>query len=189
MFEPELPIHTDRLTLRPFTRSDLTDYLAYAMRADVHRYLYTEPPSESEARAQLEKKATQTLLRKGGDNLCLAVERQDSGVLIGEALLFWTSEKHRQAEIGYVFGPDHAGQGFATEAAAVMLRLGFELGSHRVCARLDGRNTASARLAERLGMRREACLVQNELVKGEWTDEVIYAMLATEYRDGDDQQR
>jgi RimJ/RimL family protein N-acetyltransferase len=34
---------------------------------------------------------------------------------------------------------------------------------------------------ERLGMRREAHLVQNEKVKGEWCDEVIYAMLRHEW--------
>ena len=30
-------------------------------------------------------------------------------------------------------------------------------------------------------MRREAHLVENEWVKGEWTDEVIYAVLAAEW--------
>jgi RimJ/RimL family protein N-acetyltransferase len=34
----------------------------------------------------------------------------------------------------------------------------------------------------RLGMRREAHLVQNEWIKGEWTDELIYAILADEWR-------
>jgi len=64
-----------------------------------------------------------------------------------------------------------------------MLRLGFEgLGLHRITGRLDGRNAASARVLERLGMRREAHLVENELVKGEWTDEVVYAMLDREWR-------
>jgi RimJ/RimL family protein N-acetyltransferase len=35
---------------------------------------------------------------------------------------------------------------------------------------------------EHLGMRREAHFVQNEFVKGEWTDEVVYAMLEDEWR-------
>ena len=64
----------------------------------------------------------------------------------------------------------------------MVLRLGFEgLDLHRVCGRLDGRNAASARVLERLGMRREAHLVQNEIVKGEWSDEVVYAMLRHEW--------
>jgi RimJ/RimL family protein N-acetyltransferase len=63
-----------------------------------------------------------------------------------------------------------------------MLRLGFEdLGLHRILGRLDARNTASAKLLERLGMRREAHIVENEFVKGEWTDELLYGLLAREW--------
>lgn len=65
-----------------------------------------------------------------------------------------------------------------------MLRLGFEgLRLHRIVGRADGRNNASVRVLEKLGMRREAYFVQNEIVKGEWTDEVVYAMLASEWAD------
>jgi RimJ/RimL family protein N-acetyltransferase len=63
-----------------------------------------------------------------------------------------------------------------------VLRLGFEdLGLHRIFGRIDGRNTASARVLERLGMRREAHFIQNEIVKGEWTDEVVYALTEDEW--------
>jgi RimJ/RimL family protein N-acetyltransferase len=63
------------------------------------------------------------------------------------------------------------------------VRLGFkELGLHRIVGRLNGRNTASARVLERLGMRREAHFVQNQIVKGDWEDEVVYAMLEDEWR-------
>jgi RimJ/RimL family protein N-acetyltransferase len=63
-----------------------------------------------------------------------------------------------------------------------LLRLAFEdLGLHRVAARCDVRNTASARVMKRAGLRREAHLVQNEFVKGEWTDELIHAILRSEW--------
>jgi RimJ/RimL family protein N-acetyltransferase len=63
-----------------------------------------------------------------------------------------------------------------------MLRLGFEgLGLHRIVGRCDARNRASAKVMERLGMRREAYFRQNEIVRGEWTDELVYAMLADEW--------
>jgi RimJ/RimL family protein N-acetyltransferase len=35
---------------------------------------------------------------------------------------------------------------------------------------------------ERLGMRREAHLVENEWVKGEWQSELVYAILEHEWR-------
>jgi hypothetical protein len=68
------------------------------------------------------------------------------------------------------------------EAGRVLLRLAFEdLGLHRVIGRLEARNTASARVLERLGMRREAHLVENEYVKEEWQSELVYAILDREW--------
>jgi RimJ/RimL family protein N-acetyltransferase len=63
-----------------------------------------------------------------------------------------------------------------------MLRLGFAgLGLHRIIGRCDARNDASARLMERLGMRREAHFRENEIFKGAWGDEYVYAILAAEW--------
>jgi RimJ/RimL family protein N-acetyltransferase len=77
-----------------------------------------------------------------------------------------------------VFNPALGGRGYATEAANVMLRLGFEgLGLHRIVARIDERNESSVRL----GMRQEARLVRNEFFKGEWSTELDFAMLADEW--------
>src|SRR5699024_7167737 len=82
-------------------------------------------------------------------------------------------------EIGWVVDPGQGGRGLATEAVRAMLDLAFErYGAHRVAAQMDARNTASARLAERVGMHREAQLRQDWWSKGEWTDTVIFAMLA-----------
>ncbi len=64
-----------------------------------------------------------------------------------------------------------------------MLRLGFEeLGLHRIIGRCDARNIASGRLMERLEMRREAHLIESEFVKGEWADELVYAILDREWQ-------
>ncbi|WP_084959681.1 GNAT family N-acetyltransferase [Thermoactinospora rubra] len=183
MLKPDYPLLTDRLALRPFTLEDLPAYHAYGSRPDVVRYLYWQVRDLPASRAALEQAMTRTSLQAEGDALELAVTSRASGELLGSVLLFWRSQEHRQGEIGYVLHPDHHGHGYATEAARVMLHLGFDrLELHRVYGRLDARNTASARVLEKLGMRREAHLVHNEYVKGEWTDEVIYAMLRSEWR-------
>jgi RimJ/RimL family protein N-acetyltransferase len=156
---------------------------AIQSRPDVVRYLYWEPRSRDELRETLTQRIGQTALKAAGDKLILAVVRQDSDQLIGDVNLQWLSGEHRQGEIGFVLHPDHHGRGFAREAALVMLRLGFEgLGLHRIIGRCDGRNAASAKAMERLGMRREAHLRENEMVKGEWCDELVYAMLEAEWR-------
>jgi RimJ/RimL family protein N-acetyltransferase len=174
---------TPRLLLRPYTADDLEGLYAIQSRPEVARYLYWEPRTRDEVRESLARKQRETALTDEGQALALAVEHRESGALVGEILLFWLSRANRAGEIGYVFHPDHGGHGYATEAARVGLELGFDgLGLHRIIGRLDARNTASARVLERLGMRREAHFVKNELVKGEWTDEVVYAILDEEWR-------
>ncbi len=149
------------------------------------RYLRSGPRDRDEVREWLHRRIEATATEPGseGGTVSLAVVLPETGAIIGNVVLFTRSREHRQGEVGYVFHPDHSGQGYATEAAEVMLRLGFEeLGLHRIAGRLDARNAASARVLERLGMRREARFLQNEIVKGEWADEMVYAMLEDEWR-------
>ncbi|TMR88816.1 GNAT family N-acetyltransferase [Nonomuraea basaltis] len=182
MLKPHYPITTDRLRLRPFTPDDLDAVHAWESRPDVTRYLYWETRDRDTSRTLLDKKITRTALHDEGDALDLAITLRHTGTLIGSALLVWTSRQHRQGEIGYVLHPDHHGHGYAPEAAREMLRLGFaDLGLHRITGRLDARNTASARVLEKLGMRHEATLIDNEIVKGEWSSEAVYAILETEW--------
>jgi len=90
------------------------------------------------------------------------------------------------AEIGYVFDPAYAGQGYATEASRELLRICFEdVGVRRVIAQCFADNTASWRLMERLGMRREQHTRQDSLHRnGQWLDGMMYALLAEEWRGG-----
>lgn len=183
MLRPTYPLETERLILRPYTVGDLDGFHAIARRDDVNRYLYSEPRDRDEARDVLVRVASKVAIDEAHDDLLLAVLTKESGAIVGHVTLERTSREHQQGEIGYVLHPDHQGHGFATEAASVMLRLGFEgLGFHRIVGRLDARNVASARVLERLGMRREAHLRENEFIKGEWCDELVYAMLASEWQ-------
>ena len=51
-----LPIETSRLRLRAFAPGDLAGYHAVRSREDVHRWLYSEPATEAEARAAIEQR-------------------------------------------------------------------------------------------------------------------------------------
>ena len=90
--------------------------------------------------------------------------------VVGHVSLSIPDLLQRQGEIGFIFHPEPPGSdGYATEAARALLAVAFgDYGLHRVYGRLEPRNEASARVLERLGMRREAHLIENEWVKGEW---------------------
>jgi len=151
-------------------------------REDVNRYLDCGPRSRDDVREWLGRIKKVTALTPRGEALRLAAVLKGADALIGDFSVWRTSRDHLQGEIGFVVHPDHQGRGYGLEAATVMLRLGFErLGFHRIAAQCDVRNAPSAALMERLGMRREAHLLQNMLVKGEWVDSLVYAMLASEW--------
>jgi RimJ/RimL family protein N-acetyltransferase len=182
MFEPKYPIRGERLLLRPYAAGDVDALYAYHRLPEVTRYLETEPRSRADVQALVAQRSRVRALTIEGQALCLVAELASTREVVGDCVLFWRSREHQRGEIGYIFDPAYQGRGLATEAAAMLLRLGFEgLGLHRIVARCDARNTASARVMERNGMRREAHFVQIEFLKGEWADELIYAILHSEW--------
>ena len=183
MLEIAEPLRTERLVLRPFTDEDLDDVVAYHSLPEVVRYLYWQVRDRDEVRDVLVERRLRHRLATDGDVALLAVVLAQTGRVIGEVNLAWTSVVHRQGEFGFVFHPDYHGRGYASEAAARILDLAFdEVGLHRVIGRADANNAGSAALMRRLGMRQEAHFVQNEIFKGEWGDEVVFAILADEWR-------
>lgn len=176
------PIRTERLVLRPYTETDLDALADIRSRPDVMRYLYEEVQDRDEVAEALERRMQRTSLVREGDGLVLAVELPAVARVIGDVSLRWVSETNGQGDIGFIFHPDHQGRGYASESAREMLRIGFEaLGLHRIVGHCDARNTASSKLMERLGMRREAHFVENEWFKGEWGSEYVYAILHHEW--------
>ena len=184
LYAPDYPITTGRLRLRPFSRGDVDAVYSYRSRPDVAEFLYDFPMSHEECAEAVRIRAGQLAFSGEGDKILLAVERRDDGRVIGEVSLIWRSVADQQAELGYILHPDAHGRGYATEAAAALLAFGFDVvGLHRVYARCDARNAASAKVMQRLGMRQEAHFREHTQVKGRWDEEVLCAILASEWRE------
>jgi len=176
------PVATDRLLLRPFRAADLEALHDIRTRPDVLRYLYWPAATLDQTRDIISQRLTMNKLVDENDCLVLAVERRDTGRLVGEADLCWSSVEHRQAELGVILHPEAQGQGYAGEASAALLDLAFvRMGLHRVSARTDARNEPSARVLRRLGMRLEGHLHQCVFFAGRWHDELIFSILAEEW--------
>jgi RimJ/RimL family protein N-acetyltransferase len=183
LYVPRYPIDPERLRLRPFNRGDVDAVFAYRSRPEVAAYLFDDPMSREEVAEAIRVRAGQIAFSAEDDKILLAVERKRDGVLIGEVSLIWRSLADQQAEIGYIFHPDAQGSGYATEAAGALLDFAFgTVGLHRVYARCDARNAASARVMQRLGMHEEAHFREHTQLKGRWDEELIFAVLDREWR-------
>ncbi len=184
MYRPDYPIITERLVLRPLDPlTDLDAVHAYQSREDVCRYIPYTPRTRDEVAELLGSCRNRSTLETPGQAITLGLELRATGQLVGDAMLAWPSEVHRRGEIGYVLHPDHQGHGYVTEACRALLGYAFDgMDLHRVVARIDERNGASRAVLERLGLRLEARLVENEWFKGEWTTELDFAVLADEWR-------
>jgi RimJ/RimL family protein N-acetyltransferase len=179
---PDYPVETERLKLRPLTHDDADALVAYRSIPEVCLYVPFEPMDHEVVRARTDGIWARTEITEPGQALTLGIELKDTGELIGDVILFFHSEEHQSGEVGWVLNPTQSGHGYATEAARAALELGFSgLGLRRIVARVDARNSASQHLCQRLGMRQEAHLVQNEFFKGEWTDELDFALLKSEW--------
>ncbi|MCB2197954.1 GNAT family N-acetyltransferase [bacterium] len=175
------PIHTERLIVHPLGMDDANALFQYRSDPDICRYQGWEPETVEEVQtfiaANLEKQPDTP-----GQWYQLGLYERDSGELVGDCGLHVLEDDPRQVEIGITLAPDVHGRGLATEALHAILGYLFnELGKHRVFGSVDPRNTASVALLERIGLRREAHFIESLWFKGEWVDDVIYAILKREY--------
>jgi aminoglycoside 6'-N-acetyltransferase len=176
-----VPLTTGRLTLRLYRPEDLEPSLEYYGDPEVARYLLEDAWTREDAESRIAKRIARSGIDEPGSALALVVEHED--VVVGDVALWTTGDTVSRGEVGWVFHPEHTGQGFATEAVRALLGLAFDYYEmHRVVAQLDARNERSARLCERLGMTREGHLRQDWWSKGEWTDTLVYGMLAEEWK-------
>lgn len=182
MTSPTLPIETERLRLRTFEKRDLEAVMAYHALPEVQRYLDWKARDQLEVKAALEAMRKDIALNRPGDSLSLAVERKSDRMMIGQVSLRWHDATAAQAELRFVFNPIYRRQGYAGEAARAAITLGFEAFEfHRIFARCDARNQASARLLKGLGMRLEAHYREHALFQGEWDEELHFAILDREW--------
>jgi len=174
-------IETARLRLRRFANADIPTFTAYRNDPLVARFQSWDGISEAEAIAFVREQEA-TPMGAPGQGLQIAIERKESGRMIGDCAFKVMEDDARQAEIGFTLARSAWGNGFAAEAVSALLTYAFPaFDLHRVVAIVDTRNAASVALLERLGMRREGHFLQNVWFKGAWGDEYLYAILRDEW--------
>jgi len=179
MRNPE--ILTSRLAIDRLAPSDAPEMFEYRSDPAVCRYQAFEPASMADVESFIAE-TQQVTFDSPGTWFQLAIRLRDTGRLIGDLGVHFL-EAERQVEIGFTLSPSYQGQGFATEAVRGLLSfLLCDCGKHRVLASVDPRNGPSVRLLRRVGMRQEAHFIEAVWFKGEWADDLVFAVLASEWR-------
>ena len=174
---------TKRLILREFEEEDWRAVLAYQSHPLYLRYYPWTHRTEQDVRAFVRRFLAQRE-EEPRTKFQFAITLASRGQLIGNAGIRMKTPEAREADIGYELDPRYWGCGYATEAAGALLALGFrELKLHRIWAQCIAENTASARVLEKIGMRQEGHLRENEWVKDRWWDTSLYAILEHEVRE------
>ena len=174
-------IRTPRLTLRPFIESDWRLVHDYNADPQVVRYMRWGPNREADTIAFVSRAIANSTAAPRTE-FDFAVVRSEDDALIGNCNLRLTGDAALEGTIGYLFHPDHWGNGFATETVEALLQHGFEhLGLHRIVANCHSENLASQRVLEKNGMRLEAHFRRQTFLRGGWVDMYLYAMLKEEW--------
>jgi ribosomal-protein-alanine N-acetyltransferase len=170
-----LPLKTPRLEIREIEPGDLSAVHACVSDPFVARWFPWGPNTEGETRAFLER-AIHAATVPHRESFVLAVVVLGGG-LVG--VCFLDRSKGREFELGYYLRRDQWGQGFATESVKAVVSFAVsELGAHRVLARVDPGNPASARVVENAAFRLES--QRERFIKGEWRESLAYVLLADE---------
>jgi RimJ/RimL family protein N-acetyltransferase len=181
---PSASRFTPRLELRPFRRRDL-DALVEAVldsKGDLEPWLpWAEGKyKRSDALRFIRDSAAAWVDARAFDMTIRS--RDEPEVHIGNISVWHTSRRERSGEIGYWIRSSHKNTGVATEAGARMVQVAFEeLRLHRVTLRIALGNRASERVAEKLGFMHEGVLRREVLIRGEWLDHSLWALLDEEY--------
>lgn len=175
---------TERLVVRRFRDDDLATFAAYRSDPEVARYQsWSAPYPEDAARRFLASLAGEHP-DTPGRWFQFAVEERATGGHIGDLAAWTDPDEPRVAHIGVTMSPAVQGRGYGREAVTALIDHHLVTrGKHRVVADCDPRNVASARLLASVGMRQEAHHVASywDEAAGEWTDELVFAVLHDEW--------
>jgi [ribosomal protein S5]-alanine N-acetyltransferase len=176
---PHPTLLTTRLRLRQFREEDTDAMHECFADPDAMRFWHTPVHTK---RIESERVVRRSIDCTPSYYRFWAVADAGSDRCLGMVTYYDGHIRYKRVSIGYIINPGCHRQGIATEAASAVLDHCFgELGLHRVQAFIQPDNTASRALVEKLGFSREGLLRDNLRVGETWRDQMLYALLKTDY--------
>ncbi|MDH6113900.1 RimJ/RimL family protein N-acetyltransferase [Kitasatospora sp. MAP12-15] len=123
-------------------------------------------------------------VKEPADNVAIfSVVELASGELAGSALLWGIDAHNRTAHLGLSLRPAFRGRGLAGDLVRVLCHYGFTVrGLQRLQLETLADNAAMSRAALGAGFVQEGLLRRNAWVSGQFVDEVIFGLLASDWR-------
>lgn len=177
-----MKLETERLILRDFVKDDWHRVLEYQSDPLYLRY-YEWTERTPEAAREFVGWFLDHQKQNPRIKYQLAIVLKSNNELIGNCGIRMDTPNALEGDVGYELDPKHWNHGYATEAAHAIVDFGFaNFSLHRVWSWCIANNLASAHVLEKLGMRREGHLRENEFYKGRWWDTLMYGILADEWK-------
>lgn len=172
----------ERITLRDFEPQDAEARWAYVSDPQVSRYQSWTYLADLEACEEM--LLSDIAEAKSDSRKVYLLAAELNGRVIGEAGLDLGPAKDSNCSIFYTMKREYWGQGYATEAARMVVRFAFEtLNLHRVSATINAENAASRGVVtHKLGMRHEGKMREaSKLFNGQWGDSDLFSLLRQEW--------
>lgn len=173
-------LKANSIYLRPAKISDYQAIKQY--RQNIENCRFIRPPENDEETLKLVKQFSQPWVFEEGrwNGLVICLHGDDN--VIGEIVFNVEDWKHQRVELGYRINGSYSGQGVCSEAANLLIDYLFsEIGVFKIVAKCDPRNIGSYRVMEKLGFKREAFFKAHYLIGEEWTDQLDYGLLASDW--------
>ena len=177
-----MELNTARLRLDALRPADANVLFGYRTDPDVSRFQSWRPASVAEAADFIERQADASL-HTTDSWFQRAIRFREDGTLIGDLGVHLPPDAEGSIEFGVSIAPTHQCRGYACEAVRALFERAFgQWGRQRIHALVDPRNLASMAMLRPLGMRQEAHHRESLRLHGEWVDDVVFALLASEWR-------
>lgn len=178
---PEFQFTTQRMIIREYHRSDLDSFLEVVRQPEIYFTTYGIPKEYSKKRAKQWLKFLKNNIRTM-QSYEFGMFLKNNQRYIGNVGLINVSSNHNHADISYYIDTGFRNMGYTTEAAAEMLKLGFEtFGFEKISGLCMSINVASRRVMEKIGMKYEGTLRHDLLKDGVYYDIDCLSILKKEY--------
>ncbi len=174
-------ILTNRLTIRPIDLADADRIFSYRSDKQANEYQSWIPETIDDV-CDFIHNQTAKKFNLPNTWFQMVLLNRESGELIGDVGIHFLDTYGFQVELGCTIDKNWQQKGYATEALqAIINQLFNTYNKHRIACSIDPRNEKSIKLIERLGFRREGYFKKSILIKNEWFDDLIYAILKEEW--------